>query len=394
MILSDSISPVQLKVFSRIADLYRDQKGRTIARKWPTSPHGTHPNTQRTAARIARMHACIKGAPRTWHTPFNSIALPFGRSAEDLKRQVVLWLLNHTNTPPLVGLSFISRLDNQALNTSTTILDVDPLISWDFSNTQLASYTHPTTSTLALTWEYSNQLFRRGTPALLRPIESFPLPLALISPTAGPGSNQLTLITPLLGPLASCRPFWTTGPAFPQSAANASCYPRPPWPIPITPPIPINPPTTIMNDEGLAWSQWRVGGSGKINQYVYGGFGEMTCHSHSTDVICFWFACTGTHIRITYLSNRPDSYPQTPLPMTIYQNTTAPNHFPPSIRQGVYPYNQTVIGSFSAIGDSITIPVTPSPLNATWFAFEPTCTPYPYQQFQFCNFRMESLTLP
>lgn len=393
MILSDSITPAQLTAFKGIVDLYRDQYGRTIARQWPHTPTTVHRNTLKTAALIAPMHANIKNAPREWHTTFDTVRLPTGRSPEDLKRQTVLWLMRLTPTPPLYGLSFLSRTDNLNTSTSTTVLSLSSSTPHDPTNTTFAFYHSPNLDDVLIHWNYTNQLFRRNTPTLKRPVEIITKPAFSMAPTSTTPTT-LTFVTPLLSSFATIRPFWTTGTPTKQSTANSSCYPPPPWPIPITPPIPIYPPITIHADYGFAWSQLRDnGGIGVTYILTNTGQAESSIITSSNRELGVTFLAEPRHIRITWISTIPNPTLPDPPPLAAKLSIHAPYDPSPNIRQGWYPIGTQSLGILTGPGDSASTEFVSQSAGNLWITLTPTVpNVLPVTRFKSIWWRIESFT--
>ena len=92
MILKQPLALNAIRIFRGVVDIYKS-RGQIIARRWPSSPRQPNNDGQlRARDDLRRTIAAINASAPSWHALWQAVALPWGRTANDLQRKHLLWL--------------------------------------------------------------------------------------------------------------------------------------------------------------------------------------------------------------------------------------------------------------------------------------------------------------
>jgi len=112
--LAQPIALNSIATLRHVADFYY-WKGIPVVRKWPRRPVQPNSDAQVQSRKLfVQMHQILKTLPLSWHQAWQQVALPHGRSAEDLKRKHIVWALSRglwIDPPDIVSVAVTSMPD-------------------------------------------------------------------------------------------------------------------------------------------------------------------------------------------------------------------------------------------------------------------------------------------
>ncbi len=136
-----------IRILRGVVDFYY-WKGIPIARRWPRDPR--QPNTpaqEKTKSNFVLMHQLMRNSPPGWKESFARLSIPVHRSLEDLRRKIVLTMLNNTtNTELFIVTGFWCNPPLPAADT-TVFVTVRPSSGVDFTQVEFMYRTFLTTTT-------------------------------------------------------------------------------------------------------------------------------------------------------------------------------------------------------------------------------------------------------